>query len=469
MDRGDQQLVDFIATCFNSPLRYVLIAFKWSENEGPDDWQKDVMKDIEKAIVNGADLGTSVRIAVASGHGIGKTALVAWIILWAMSTRPHLRGVVTANTQNQLKDKTWAELSLWHKRAINAHWFEMTATKFYQKQCPDTWFCSAVAWSRERPEAFAGLHAEHVLLIFDEASAIDNVIYETAEGAMTTKGAMWLAFGNPTRNSGKFFEIHNKLRHRWLCKQIDSRTAKMTNKAELSSWVEDYGEDSDFVRIRIKGEFPRAGSKELIGVGLVEAAAIRTIEPDSFSHAPIIIGVDVARFGDDQSVIARRQGLFAYDLKKYRNIDTMRFAGIIAAEIELNCPDAVFIDAGGVGGGVIDRLHQLGYRMVIGVDFGSTPTEKNKYFNKRAEMWCNLKEWLKIGRIPADNELHADLSAPEFFYRGDTGLIQLEKKEEMKRRGLASPDGADALALTFAHPVADRHGRLTELSKVKLR
>lgn len=468
MNNNEKALLDFAASCFNSPLRYVLGAFDWQDGQGPDLWQIDVMNEIEKELTKGGDLQTSIRIAVASGHGIGKTALTAWIILWAMSTRPHLRGVITANTQNQLKDKTWAELALWHKKAINSHWFERTATKIYQTGHPDTWFCSAVAWSKENPEAFAGLHAEHVLLIFDEASAIDSLIYETAEGAMTTKGAIWLCFGNPTRNSGKFFEIHHRGRHRWICKQIDSRVAKTTNKAELASWIEDYGEDSDFVRVRIKGEFPKAGDNQLIPSDIVEKAAIREVSPDLFSFAPKVMGVDVARFGDDKSVIVRRQGLFAHELKKMRMTDTMTLSGIVANEIDVFKPDAVFIDAGGVGGGVIDRLRQLGYRNITEVDFGGSPTDK-KYFNKRAEMWCNLRDWLKNGRIPQDRDLASDLTAPEFFYRGDTGTIQLEKKDDMKRRGLSSPDCGDALALTFAYNVANRGRALSELSKVKLR
>ena len=441
---------------FHNPLGFVLYAFSWGERDltghtGPDAWQASVLKDIGDGTKTAAE---ALRVAVASGHGIGKTALVAWIILWAMSTRPHLGGVITANTSTQLSGKTWRELALWHKRAINKHWFRWTATKFYQADNPETWFVSAVPWSRERPESFAGLHAEHVIMLFDEASAIDDVIWETAEGAMTTPGAMWIALGNPTRNSGAFHGCFHRFRHRWITRQIDSRSAKMANKAQLKQWVDDYGEDSDFVRIRVRGVFPRAGSSQLIGSNLIENAVGRHISNSSHQYAPLVMGVDCARFGDDQSVIALRQGLLLRGLKKFRQIDTMTLAGLVGQEIERMRPAAVFVDQGGLGAGVVDRLHQLGFSMVLGVDFGGAALNKPLYLNKRTEMWCLLRDWLEAGAgLPNDKELADDLSGPEYTFTGDKGQIALEKKSDMKKRGLASPDCGDALALTFAMPV----------------
>ncbi len=444
-----------IAAFFHNPLGFVVYAFPWgtgdlAEHDGPDEWQRDLLRDIGDGTRTVAE---ALRVAVSSGHGIGKTAFVSWVILWAMSTRPHLAGVVTANTGTQLKDKTWRELSLWHKRAINSHWFKWTATKFYQADNPETWFVSAVPWSKERPEAFAGLHAEHVLMIFDEASAVDDAIWETAEGAMTTPGAVWLALGNPTRNSGRFHACFHRFRHRWITKQIDSRTAKMANKAQINQWITDYGEDSDFARIRVRGVFPRAGSNQLISVEVVDMAASMLLRAEAFSHAPKILGVDVARFGGDQSALIRRQGLAAFGLKAWREIDLMTFAGLVAQEIMEFLPDAVFIDQTGMGAGVVDRLRQLGHS-VIGVDFGSSALKKDLYANKRTEMWCLMRDWLGTGAmIPQDQELRDDLTAPEYGFTGDKGQIILERKKDMKARGLASPDKGDALALTFAAPV----------------
>ncbi|MDL2315701.1 terminase [Desulfovibrio sp. OttesenSCG-928-A18] len=453
---AEVELARDMGAFFSDPLGFVKYAFPWGEGElaahdGPDEWQASLLADLGKGVVSASE---AVRFATVSGHGIGKSALVAWIILWAMSTRPHLAGVVTANTGAQLSDKTWRELSVWHKRAIHRHWFKWTATKFYQVGHPETWFVSAIPWSKERPEAFAGLHAEHVLMIFDEASAIEDVIWDTAEGAMTTPGAVWCVFGNPTRNSGKFHGCFHRMRHRWNTRQVDSRTARMANRAQLDQWVADYGEDSDFVRVRVRGVFPRAGSCQLIPSDLVEEAAKRVLRVDMYQHAPKILGVDVARFGDDQSTFIRRQGLQAFGLRKFRGLDLMTYAGIVAQEIQEFGPDAVFVDQTGLGAGVVDRLRQLHCGNIIGVDFGSAAISPQLYANKRAEMWSLLLEWLKSGgALPPDQELISDLVAPEYGFTGDKGQIALEKKSDMKKRGLPSPDSGDALALTFAAPV----------------
>ena len=455
----EQDLAHDLGAFFTDPLGFVLYAFAWGQGElaehhGPDDWQRELLYDLGDNCITAEE---AIRLATVSGHGIGKSALVAWVILWAMSTRPHLAGVVTANTASQLEDKTWRELSIWHKRAINKHWFKWTATKFYQIDHPETWFVSAEPWSKERPEAFAGLHAEHVLMIFDEASAIDDVIWETAEGALTTPGAIWAVFGNPTRNSGRFHGCFHRFRHRWLTRQVDSRSARMTNKAQLNQWIADYGEDSDFVRVRVRGVFPRAGSNQLIPSDLVEAAKDKSLREEVYRSAPLVFGLDVARFGDDQSVLTKRQGLYAQEQRKWRGLDLMTLAGIVAQHIDKDQPDAVFVDMGGLGAGVVDRLHQLGYDQVIGVDFGGVPTNSAEHVNKRTEMWCGVLDWLKNGgALPPDQELADDLTGPEYGFTGDKGQLVLEKKSDMKKRGLASPDCGDSLALTFAHPVARR-------------
>lgn len=457
-ERLEERLARDMGGFFDDPLGFVRYAFAWGQgdlagHEGPDAWQVEVLRDIGR-FVRGAQ--GAVRVATASGHGVGKSALAAWIILWAMSTRPHLAGAVTANTGAQLSGKTWRELALWHKRAVNKHWFRWSATRLHQVDHPETWFVAAIAWNKDRPEAFAGLHATHVLMLFDEASAIDDAIWDTAEGAMTTPGAVWCVFGNPTRNSGRFHECFHRMRHRWATRQVDSRTARMANKAQLGQWVDDYGEDSDFVRIRVRGVFPRAGSRQLIPSHLVDAAMARPPDAGVYGHAPLIMGLDVARFGDDQSVLALRRGLAVPEaLRTFRGLDTMTLAGIAARQIEEKRPDKVFVDAGGIGAGVVDRLHQLGFRsQVMGVDFGGAADNAALYANKRTEMWALLGEWLKQGAmLPNDMTLRADLTGPEYGFTGDKGRIALEKKADMKKRGLASPDCGDALALTFAYPV----------------
>ncbi len=460
----DSQLADDIGGFFADPLGYVLYAFDWGQGElegsdGPDAWQRDLLADLGRGVI---EAEAALRFAVASGHGIGKSALVAWVILWAMSTRPHLAGVVTANTGTQLSTKTWRELSLWQKRAINGHWFEWTATGLAQRQHPETWRSSAIPWSKERPEAFAGLHAVHVLVVFDEASAVDDVIWETTEGAMTTPGAIWLAFGNPTRNTGRFRECWGRFRHRWNTRQVDSRTAKMANRAQLDQWVADYGLDSDFVRVRVLGQFPKTASMQFIGQDLVDAATVA--EALSSPADPLLVGVDVARFGDDASVIAFRRGRDGrtFPAIKRRQIDTVDLAGLVA-EIARGSmhtgglvPDVVFVDGGGVGGGVVDQLRRLNVA-VVEVNSASR-SDDPAYGNLRAAMWKRMRDWLKAGgAIAADQELAADLVGVEYGF-GARDLLFLERKEDMKRRGLASPDNADALALTFAYPAGPRGG-----------
>ncbi|MDL2267164.1 terminase [Desulfovibrio sp. OttesenSCG-928-G15] len=468
-------LADLIGDYTFDPLGFVLAAFPWGEGEiadmkGPQPWQAEELDGIAKALRDGENVSDAVaraiRRAIASGHGIGKSAFVAWIILWAMSTFKDARGVVTANTEAQLKGKTWPELAKWHRLCLCGHWFDCTATALISKRPghDKTWRCDMVPWSERNTEAFAGLHnkGKRVLLVFDEASAIPDTIWDVSEGALTDDNTeiIWIVCGNPTRNTGRFRECFGRLRHRWHNRQVDSRTVSITNKAQLQEWVDDYGEDSDFVRVRVRGVFPRAGSCQLIPADIVDEAFDKSLRPEMYHHAPKVLGVDVARFGDDQSTFALRQGLACLKIKKFRGLDLMTFAGIVAQFIQDEQPEMTFVDQTGVGAGVVDRLRQLGIRNVIGVDFGGASLNKELYVNKRTEMWCLLRDWLKEGAaIPPDEELRSDLTAPEYSFTGDKGQMVLEKKADMKKRGLASPDCGDSLALTFAAPVRPSRNR----------
>lgn len=456
----------------DDPLGYVLFSFPWGEpgtelaNEpGPEDWQREVLELIGREIRNPTKDG-AIRIAARSGHGIGKSSLMSWLILWGMSTRPNPQIVVTANTSDQLSSKTWRELAKWHRLAINEHWFSWTATKFSYKPMPETWFAHAMPWSKERSEAFAGTHARHVILMFDEASAIDDIIWEVSEGAMTGSGEaatlIWIVFGNPTRNTGRFFECFGSLRERWHTFEVDSRETRRANHAQIQQWIEDYGEDSDFVRVRVKGQAPRSGFRQFIASDMVEDAIKRDYSPDSYQHSPVIIGVDVADFGGDKSVIYVRQGLQTIEIQKHvpRPNDkqwTMTFASLIAQTVDKYFADAVIVDATGMGVGVADRLIQLNYdEIVFKAYVGGAARDDKLYFNKRTEIWGKMREWLRDGAIPNDRYLRDDLTNPEYGFSSREQL-QLEKKEDMRKRGLASPDVGDALALTFAFDVQPRH------------
>lgn len=399
------------------------------------------------------------------------SALVAWLILWAMATFPDTKGIVTANTQAQLKTKTWPELAKWYRIFIAKHWFNLGATSI-ESADPEhakTWRIDAIPWSEKNTEAFAGMHnqGKRIAIFFDEASAIPDVIHETTEGALTDADTeiLWFQFGNPTRNTGRFRECFGRLKHRWTTYQVDSRNAKLSNKAQIAQWIADYGEDSDFVRIRVRGIFPRAGAVQFIPGDIVEAAMspAREQEIQTTFMDPLILGVDVARFGDDQTVLCTRRGLDAKSIpwRKLRGKDTMQVAALIVEmHVAMNF-DAIFIDEGGIGAGVVDRCRFLKLP-VMGINNGSEPdlampTDEGTvgYNNKGAEMWGRMRDWIKRGLLPHDTELEANLTGREYGYvmRDGRDVIQLEKKKDMKKRGLASPDDADALALTFAYPV----------------
>lgn len=447
----------------HDPLGFVQAAFPWGTGElsgcaGPQDWQIDVLNTL---------CGDGViRLATTSGHGIGKSALVSWIILWAMLTQPDTRGIVTANTETQLKTKTWTELGKWYRLCGGANnsqsrWtegFKYGANALLSTTHPDSGRIDKVAWSERSPESFAGLHnqGKRILVVFDEASAIHDLIWEVTEGALTDENTeiIWAVFGNPTRNSGRFFECFHRFRHRWACRKIDSRTAAITNKAQIAQWAEDHGEDSDFFKVRVRGEFPASSAEQFISSGVVAAAVDRSCPPDGSS--PVVIGVDCARFGNDQSVILVRQGRKVLEVIKLRDKRGTELARKVFETSRRHGADALFIDGGGVGASTCDALHAMGVRH-FEVGFGERAEDNgdNGFANRRAEMWGRMKNWLERADIPNDPELIADLGGPEYSYDNRMRVV-LEKKDDMKARGLASPDVGDALAVTFAEAVQSR-------------
>ena len=479
-DFPSRELAELISRWRGDPELFVREIFPWGEEGtalasevGPDAWQLDLLR----LVRDNLSLDHPVRIAISSGHGIGKTCLSAWLILWAVATEVDTTIIVTANTSVQLSTKDWPELAKWfHLSPLLELMFDLTATALASKERPRTWRADAIPWSIERSEAFAGAHnkGRRLMILFDEASAIDDRIWEVCEGAMSDANTelLWFAFGNPTRNTGRFRECFDgRFRDRWITRQIDSREVKITNKKQIAEWIADYTEDSDFARVRIRGVFPRAGSMQFIGSDVVKAATER--ECDASKYDPVVMGVDVARFGADASVIYIRRGRDARSILpiKLRGADTMTVAARVAEEARKYQCDQIFVDGGGVGGGVIDRLRQLRLNNVVEVQFGSKPVRNqigqgasmSVYFNRRAEMYGLMKEWLEGGSIPSDPELISDLTNVEYGYRMLEGrdAIQLERKEDMRSRGLASPDIADALALTFALPVEPSKHSLT--------
>lgn len=449
----EQQLMDEIIECYDDFHRFVMFAFPWGEpgteladHDGPDKWQLEQMMDIKHHLETNP-LGI-YRDGTASGHGIGKSTQCAWIQLWLMSTRPHLNGIITANTWTQLKTKTWRELAIWHKRLINRHWFKWTESRFFHVDHPETWYCSPIPNNEHNSEAFAGQHGRHTLIIYDEASAIPDKIWEVS-GGVNDPRVFWFVFGNPTQNTGRFKQCFGRFRNRWVTRHVDSRDCKMPNQDELRQDVEEWGEDSDYVRVRIRGVFPRMGEEQFISAEIVEQAQARVV--DVPWGTPKVLGVDVARYGNDMTVFVGRHGRKLGKIQKFRDLNTMEVADRIIAEKQRSGIDVIMVDGIGLGAGVVDRCRQLGHD-VVEVISGGSPDQENEEvcYNKRAEMWYRGRNWLETADIPDDVDLENDLIEIKAFY-DNKHRIQMEKKADMKKRGLASPDVGDALMLTFAY------------------
>ncbi len=471
----EEQLIEDIGRYCRDPLGFAKYAWPWgevgelSESTGPRDWQEVVLNDIGYHLQS-AERFRPLMVAVASGHGIGKSALISIIDHWARSTCEDCRVVVTANTEAQLRTKTWPEMSKWTRLAINSHWFEVGATTIAvrDKAHERVWRTDAIAWSDNNTEAFAGLHnkGKRIVVIYDEASAISDRIWEVTEGALTDSDTeiIWIAFGNPTKNTGRFRECFGRFKHRWVTRQIDSRGIEGTNREQMEKWVQDYGEDSDFVRVRVRGEFPRAGSSQFISGDVVADARNRDVGDQSKAFK--VMSWDIARFGDDQTIGGVRQGLALRVTDKIRGQDTVQVSNRIIQRIIEEIPRSCVIDGDGIGGGVADYVKTyLAERWryaknnrgewVLPEWFrleefhsGASPGDAFMYFNRRAEVWGKMRDWLVTGQIPDDPELASDLTSPEYFF-SSKNQIQLERKEDMKKRGIASPDCGDMLAMSF--------------------
>lgn len=466
------ELIEMQVACQHDPLKWAQYAFPWETGKlpdsGPREWQANLLDSVGKSLRENPY--KPVRIAVASGHGIGKSATVSMLISWAMSTMEDTRITVTAGTMVQLMTKTAPEINKWQAMAINAHYFQSFATSIQsvQPKHERSWRCDMIPWSAENSDAFGGLHnkGKRLVIIFDESSAIHDRIWEAIDGAMTDAETeiVWLAFGNPLRNNGRFHSCFGKDSHRWTHLQIDSRTVEGTNVQELKEQVEaNGGEDSDLTRSRIRGLFPRAGSNQLISSELLREAAHRPLGILAHQSDPVVIGVDVARFGDDENCLTVRCGL---DCRKWqqvtwRGMDLMQSAAKVMEVCEdlraLGIPvSMIFVDQTGVGGGVVDRLRQMGYP-VTGVDNGGSSNwdiDGEMVKNKGAEMWVRARAWLRSGgAIINDSALIQQLESRQYGYNEHNQIV-LERKDDMKKRGLSSPDRADSFCLTFAYPVA---------------
>lgn len=460
-------------------VNFVRAVYPWGQagtvlerSDGPKAWQRDDLDAVSDHILENRQRmaqGQTPRMwksATAAGRGPGKSAKVAWVAHWMATTRLGSTTIVTANTEMQLKSRTFAEISKWMNLSLNSHWFDASVLAIR----PAPWFAKLVKdqlaidtgyyyvqgqlWSEENPDAFAGVHNPlGVCLLFDEASGIPTKIFTVSTYFFTepTLDRYWFVQSNPRRNSGGFYDCFHDPDTDWRLRHLDVRTVEGMDQALLDKEVAKHGVDSDVVRMEVLGEFPKQGNAQFIGNDLVRAAQEREVQEDP--GAPLLLGVDIARYGDDESVFRFRRGRDARSIPpiRHKNRDNMFIANELAKVIDRFRPDAVFID--GSATGVIDRLREMGYR--IGEVLFGAASSTPEWAYKRTEMYADLRDWLAGGAIDRDPRLFGDLTAPEYRPYGKAGdAIILQTKEELRSLGYRSPDDGDALALTFARKVS---------------
>jgi hypothetical protein len=472
-----RELADFS----DDPLGFVMCAYPWGRDEladeaGPRTHQIKFLKELGTHLQNPETRHRPFRKSKSSGHGIGKSAEIAWITHWGLSTFEDTKVILMAGTGDQLKTKTQPEVAKWFRLGANADLFEVNVTSIKVKEDghETTWRADFNTWSEENPQASAGAHnkGKRLIIIYDEASGIPDVIWKTQEGALTDANTeiIWIAASQCTRSDGMFFEsTHGSQRNRWHGEVIDSRTVEGTNVEEINEDIAIYGIESDHVRVRWLGLYPLAGEGKFIPLDLVQAARSRV--PVAMGDDPVIAGVDLSWGGSDDTVIRFRRGLDARSIPpiKIRGEFTKnpavvreRLADVLRSKYDGRPVSMMFLDNSGVGGSagaILNGLLNLGFKNVMGVNFGDQALRSQFYALRRDEMWGQMKDWLRDGSIDDDRELAADLQKPLLMPDREQ-RIKLEPKDVMKKRlskeGLdsASPDDGDALALTFAVPVA---------------
>lgn len=476
--KTEKELAEAIAAFRYSPLNFVKFIFPWGVRDGPlwppsraprviEKWQEVFLRALGEHMTENAlrqDMGLDYKVfraAVTSGHGVGKSTLIAWLVLFFMSTRPECRGVVTANTQAQLELKTWPELGKWHDMLINKHWFARTATQIFFAAYTDetkkkNYMFNAQTVSTETPEGFQGLHnlESAVVVLVDEASGIDEKVMEIIEGAMTDGEPFIVKFGNPTRPDGEFFECaEGKYAHMYYHQSVDSREVTFTNKEAIADIVRKYGENSDEAKVRVYGQFPSVAFDGFIPPALVSECQQREVWRDD--NAPLVLGIDVARYGNDRTVLFGRKGRDArtWPSWDFKGLDSVQVAEKVAEWAMTYKPDAIVVEnSANSGSGVIDTLRHWNYK-VFEVYPGARSAQPQLYDRLREEWWVAARQWMYDGGCldPADTELFSELTKLRYKVDHHHGTqLQVEAKAEMKKRIGFSPDRADAFVLTFA-------------------
>jgi len=405
-------------------------------------------------------LSKKIGMSIMSGKGTGKDAFAALCILWFMSVFPFPKIPCTAPSAHQLKDVLWSEISKWYRKSKffnednpKNNLFEVQSDKVFNKEHKGKeWFAVArTANVKDSPEAQSktldGFHSDYMMFVVDEADGIPQPVFISFDSTLTQLCNFVLMLFNPTKRNGYAVESHQERRKDWVCLNWNAEESEIVSKNQIERYSK-YGLDSNAYRIYVKGLPPLADANALIPWDWAMAAARREVEPDK--TLPIIFGVDPARFGTDKSIILIKQGNVVLEILEFTKINTMELTGWVCDAISDYEPEGVFVDVIGIGSGVYDRLKELKHR-VYPVNVANKSLHIKKFKRVRDELWWNLRQRFEDGtiKIPEnDDELISQLSSVKYCHESD-GTIKVEGKPEMRKRGLSSPDKADALALAF--------------------
>ena len=436
---------EFTQAYYDDPVRFV----REMLGAEPYEYQREFLEALAR---------NERKMSVKSGHGTGKSTTASWAMLWFLLLRYPVKVVVTAPTSSQLFDAMFAELKRWINELPKElqELLNVKSDRVELLRAPAEAFISCRTARAETPEALAGVHSDNVLLIVDEASGVPEQVFEAAAGSMSGHNATTLMLSNPTRSSGTFFESHNRMANSWWTRTWSCEDSPLVSDEFVDEMRLRYGEESNAFRVRVLGQFPLSDDNTIIPFHLVEAAQHRDVVVAD--ETDVVWGLDVARFGSDATALCKRQGPVVTELRSWRGLDLMQTTGRVVAEYEAlppsKRPTEILVDSIGVGSGVVDRLRELDLP-VRGINVAESPSMGDTYMNLRSELWFKCKAWLedRSCKLPKDDQLQAELTSIRYSFTS-SGKMKAESKDEMRRRGVGSPDLADALCLTMASDAA---------------